>query len=233
MPDIQDSNDEAVASSKEHEGVPVRGRNNRPVSKRDKSIRTRQRLCDATKRLLESKSLRAVTVSDITNLASVAPATFYIYFADVEEAVLAVLDDLKTQIPDFPSLVGAIDPKAPEPAVRALVKAYLAFWDEHYAVLRIRNLAADEGEVRFREARALMLRPMLNALEQKFQQCHGEVVGSKETPSIAVVTVLMGMMERLAAVIRLRPPGRELSRGRLIDATVMVISTMMQVEKVE
>ncbi|MEQ3648809.1 TetR/AcrR family transcriptional regulator [Hyphomonas sp.] len=211
--------------------VPVRGRENRPRSRREKSVLTRKRLCDATSRLLESRSLRAVTVSDITNMASVSPATFYIYFADVEEAVLAVLEDLKGQLPDFPSLVHAIDTAAPEPGVRAMVKAYLSFWDKHYAVLRIRNLAADEGEPRFREARATMLRPMMTALEEKFKSGNGPMLGSPESPVLAVVTVLMGMLERLAAVIRLRPPGRDITRGRLIDGTVMVISTIMMTKK--
>lgn len=224
------SSAEKQSDERKVKSVPVRGRENRPRSRREKSVLTRKRLCDATSRLLESRSLRAVTVSDITNMASVSPATFYIYFADVEEAVLAVLEDLKSQLPDFPSLVNAIDTTAPEPGVRAMVKAYLSFWDKHYAVLRIRNLAADEGEPRFREARATMLRPMMAALEEKFKSGHGAVVGYPEAPVLAVVTVLMGMLERLAAVIRLRPPGRDITRGRLIDGTVMVISTIMAKE---
>ncbi len=36
---------------------------------------------------------------------------------------------------------------------RALVDGFVSYWDRHRAVLRTRNLAAQEGDVRFREVR--------------------------------------------------------------------------------
>ncbi len=217
------------ASAVSH-GVPVRGRANMIRSKRAKSLITRDRLCKATARLLEQKPLRAVKVSDITNMASLSPATFYIYFADVEEAVLAVLADITAEMPDFEATLSGVTPETLEAGLRNLIKAYLAFWDQHYAVLRIRNLAADEGEPRFRAARAEMLGPLLQAICETIEKFRGPVLGDDEVPAIAIATILSGTLERLAAIVRLRPPGRDLARGRLVDAAVLIVTEIMSAE---
>ena len=51
---------------------------------------TRRRLLDATARLLESDGVRDLRVVDIAQEVGTSPATFYQYFRDVEEAVLAL-----------------------------------------------------------------------------------------------------------------------------------------------
>lgn len=229
--DVDIADDSGVAASVP--GVPVRGRQNMVRSKRPKSVLTRERLCRATERLLDQKPLRAVKVSDITNIASMSPATFYIYFADVEGAVLAILDDLKTGMPDFGSIIAATTMETLDADVRSLIKAYLAFWDQHYAVLRIRNLAADEGEPRFRAARAEMLGPLLHALEATVEKFRGKSVGAGGVPAVAVATILAGTLERLAAIVRLRPPGRDLARGRLIDGAVLIVSEILSSQRPE
>ena len=53
-----------------------------------KGLKTRLRLIEATDELLKTKSLRDLTVSDITRLANTSASTFYLYFTDVPEAVL-------------------------------------------------------------------------------------------------------------------------------------------------
>jgi AcrR family transcriptional regulator len=206
-------------------GVPVR-RANAARSKRAKSEITRARLCNAASRLIEQKSLRLITVSELTALAGVAPSTFYIYFADVDGAVLALLEDAQAAMPDLAATTSAISPERPEPGVRTLLTQYLAFWDQNYALLRIRNLAADEGEARFRDARGKMLGPLLFALAEKIAEIRGDEL-SKRTPALAIASVISGSMERLASFIRFRHASPDMSRKRLIEAQVFLICQIL------
>src|SRR3546814_17819382 len=104
-----------------------------------------------------------ITVSELTTLAGVAPSTFYIYFADVDEVVLALLEEATAEMPDLGAYARGITLERRETSVRELVHEYLAVWDKYYALLRIRNLASDEGDARFRDARVKMLGPLLIA----------------------------------------------------------------------
>jgi AcrR family transcriptional regulator len=61
---------------------------------RQKGQRTRERLKIATARILEQKGYHAMRVADVTEEASVAEGSFYIYFRDKTDASLTVLSDL-------------------------------------------------------------------------------------------------------------------------------------------
>jgi len=207
----------------EDNGVPIRGRNSNQRSKRKKSEITHGKLCRATARLLDKKPLRAIKIADITKTAAVAPSTFYIYFADVEEAVLATIAEIERELPKIELIVSNLTPDNLEREIKLFVKKYIEFWDEHFAILRTRNLAADEGEPRFREARARMIAPTLDALEKKIEELRGsDLVVSKVEPG-AVAALIMGLMERLAAIVRIQPATSYLTRRKLIDASVFMI----------
>ncbi len=210
-------------------GVPVRGRpNGASRSRRMKSEVTHEKLRRATARLLEQKPLRELKVSDITNLASVSPSTFYIYFADVNEAVLAVLDEAYRTLPDFAAMTANFGRDTLKADVRAYVRAYLAYWDDHYAVLRVRNLAADEGDKRFRESRHKALGPGVEAMAKKIDEMRGASLREADVPAMALALVLNGSLERLASVIRFRPRGTDLTRGRLVDAATLMFCDALQ-----
>ncbi len=53
----------------------------------ERGRQTRQRLLDATVELLATTSWRSVKVTDIARQAQTSPATFYQYFANVEQAI--------------------------------------------------------------------------------------------------------------------------------------------------
>jgi AcrR family transcriptional regulator len=212
----------------EVEGVPVRGRGRQNRSKRVKSQLTHDKLCNATVELLSRKALRSIKVAEIAQAVGVAPATFYIYFADVEEVVLAAIARIEPDVPDFPAIIEALTLETLEEGLRAFVAAYLAFWDEHFSLLRTRNLSADEGEPRFRAARARMLGPTLDALARKladFRQAEVEAAGVRPRAAAAVI---MGQMERLAAIVRFARADQQMSRQSLVDASVFIICNLMR-----
>lgn len=212
-------NDEQIAVAL---GVPVRGRRDAARSSRPKSEITREKLCRATARLLEQKPLLELKVADIANASAVASSTFYIYFADIHEAALGALEAVARDRPDLEARVHAIDRANTKRRVRLLLNDYLAFWDDHYAILRMRNLAADEGDRRFRDVRATMLMPMIEAIAAKITEFRGPEPGG--VPALALATLLCGAMERLASIIRLNRSGPQLTRRRMIDAMVLMMS---------
>ena len=121
---------------------------------------TRRRLLDATMVLLEVLPYRDVKVVDIAREAGTSPATFYQYFADVEEAVLAIADEMASAVgPLLASLVSSsswTDADGWAAALR-VADGFIAVWDAHRSVLRLVDLATDEGDVRFREIRTRLL----------------------------------------------------------------------------
>lgn len=116
--------------------------------------RTRRRLLDTTARLLNDQGFANLRVVDVTREVGTSPATFYNYFADVDAAVLALADEAAENEGPLVRYLGGgwSGPDGPH-AARQFVEAYMAFWDDHYSVLRTRNLKAEEGDRRFILAR--------------------------------------------------------------------------------
>jgi AcrR family transcriptional regulator len=184
---------------------------------------TRRRLLEATARLLESHGVRDLRVVDIARAVGTSPATFYQYFRDVEEAVLVVAEEVGEDLAPLGDLLaqpwesdGGID------AARELVEEFMAYWDAHRAVLRTRNLAAQEGDRRFRDVRNESLRPLREGLAAKVEESQRDGrVGPAISP-MAAAAALAAMIERMAAFqADLEPYG--VSRDDLVETTARII----------
>lgn len=105
--------------------------------------------------------MRDLRVVDVARSVGTSPATFYQYFHGVEDAVLALAEEVGE---DLAPLRGVLDRPwagaAGRADARTLVEQFFAYWDAHRAVLRTRNLAAQEGDRRFRDVRNEALRPL-------------------------------------------------------------------------
>lgn len=170
----------------------------RPLGER--GARTRRRLLDATAELLETHGVRDLRVVDIARDVGTSPATFYQYFRDVEEAVLTLAEEVGEDLAGVRELLE--EPwkgRAGLDAARSLVERFVTYWDEHRAVLRTRNLAAQEGDPRFRDVRNRSLRPITEALARKIAESQrAGKVSTAITPYVAGAA-LVASMERLAA----------------------------------
>ena len=156
---------------------------------------TRRRLLDATGELLESNGLRDLRVVDIAREVGTSPATFYQYFGDVEAAVLALAEAVGEQTaPLVEVLETRWSGEAGLEQARRLVDGFLLFWDDHRAVLRTRNLAAQEGDQRFRDVRNSSLQPITEGLSRKVVEN-----GVDGLAPYAAAAALVAMMERMAA----------------------------------
>jgi AcrR family transcriptional regulator len=168
-----------------------------------RALATRQRLLDATARLLKERSVLDISVVEIARQAATSPATFYHYFKDVESAVLLLAEQAAEEMPALLEIIdGSWRGQRGLDRARALVSAFIEHWDDHHAVLLIRNLAADQGDVRFQKVRRTALEPMLDRLAEVIAQARdaGQISGSIH-PHVAAAA-LAAILERLSAHYR-------------------------------
>ncbi len=193
-----------------------------------KGERTRQKLVDVTIALLETHGLRDLTVAEIARGAETSPATFYVYFDGVPEALLAALEATTQSTPELLQMLkdSWAGPQGYARA-RAFVEQYCGHWAAHSTVFRCRNLAAEEGDARFLAARRDAVTPLLDALAQRVAvaQKEGRVPG-KLQPRASAGAVLT-LLERLAAVGPTTPAQPDMSFKTLKDSAAFMVANML------
>ncbi len=193
----------------------------RPLGKRGTA--TRRRLLDATARLLESDGVRDLRVVDIAREVGTSPATFYQYFRDVEEAVLALTAEVGEELAPVDQLLRRSWTGAPGlDTARDMVDAFIRYWDEHRAVLRTRNLAAQEGDLRFRHVRNNSLRPITDHIASTVTDSQEAGLVSTEISPMAAAAALVALLERMAAFHRdLEALG--ITRADVVETTARIL----------
>lgn len=201
-----------AGSSGEESAVDQSGR---PLGPR--ALSTRRRLLDATVDLLESSSVRDISVVEIARLAGTSPATFYQYFKDVGEATLRLAEEAAAEVPAVVEIIdGSWRGQKGMQTSRAITDAFIRHWDAYRAVLLVRNLAADEGEQSFQKIRRRALRPILDSLARKIEECQPAAVASGDVHCYAAAAALAALLERLAAYHKeLEPIG--VTRDALVE----------------
>ncbi|WP_394426666.1 TetR family transcriptional regulator [Streptomyces sp. SGAir0957] len=130
-----------------------------------RGLKTRQKLVDATIALLNAGSYRNVTVKEIALHVGTSPATFYLYFAGVEDVILEaaapLVDDTTAALADFEDGTWAADGL---PGASRLVDAVLDAWRQHRPVMRVLTAVAAESDYRFMQTYAAVTRPVARVL---------------------------------------------------------------------
>jgi len=162
---------------------------------------TRQRLLECTSDMLTTTSYRDVKVIDIAREAGTSPATFYQYFADVETAILVLAEEMAQQGRHLTAII--TDGSWAGPGAFAtsleLVDAFLAFWDDHRPVLRVMDLATDEGDGRFQKIRVRLLNDITNALADVTRASQTAGGLPKAIDPMAAAGILVSMLAHTAA----------------------------------
>jgi AcrR family transcriptional regulator len=187
-----ESEDAREVQTRTEDGTAVGGR---PLGPR--ALKTRAKLLEITRELIAELPVRDVSVVEIARRAGTSPATFYQYFADVEEAVLELATAAAEEVPAIlePLAADWTGPKGLD-AARVLVDAFVRHWDANHAVLLIRNVAAEQGDRRFRRVRTRAMRPVLDALARKIAAAQPRNGGIQP---VAAAAALASILERLAA----------------------------------
>ncbi|HEV2993796.1 MAG TPA: TetR family transcriptional regulator [Acidimicrobiia bacterium] len=164
-----------------------------------RGLQTRRRLLDATAQLLETAGIRDLRVVDIARAVGTSPATFYQYFREVEDAVLTLAEEVAE---DLTPLANALAAGWTDHAARDVVVAFVDSWDQHRAVLRTRNLAAQEGDQRFRTVRNASLHPIVTAIAERVAESQDAGRVTAAISPLAAASVIVAMTERVAAFHR-------------------------------
>jgi acetyl-CoA acetyltransferase len=95
-------------------------------------------------------------------------------------------------------------------------------WDTHRAVLRTRNLAAQEGDIRFRQLRNRQLSSITDRLAALVAEnrAGGRVAG--EISPYAAASSMVAMMERMAAY-HYEIEGRGVSRTDMVETIARIL----------
>lgn len=163
---------------------------------------TRQKLLEQTAEMLRTSSYRDLKVVDIARAAGTSPATFYQYFPDVESAILALAEEMSQEGGvELSSIVrdGSWRGRAAYDTSLALADGVLGFWETHRAVLRVMDLATDEGDQRFHKIRVALLNELTNALAEVIDASAKAGRHPADLDPMAVAGVLVSMLAHVAA----------------------------------
>jgi AcrR family transcriptional regulator len=168
-----------------------------------RALQTRQKLLDATRKLLRERSVRDLSVVEIARKANTSPATFYQYFKDASEATLRLAEQAADEMPAVVERIdGAWDGARGLETARAIARAFVDHWDAHRDVLLVRNLAADEGDRRFQKVRRRALAPVIEHLAAHIREAQQQGRVACELHPYAAAAALGAILERLAAYHR-------------------------------
>jgi AcrR family transcriptional regulator len=159
---------------------------------------TRERILAAAEKLLAGPPGTPVTLSAVAREASLAMTTLYLYFSDLTELLIAVMQRIIASAEAC--YVGKLRSRWPDEALgeRCLdfVESFHAFWVQHARILHLRNNIADEHDERMLKARVEFSRDMV-ALFALQMDGDAEAVDS---PLFAMGSVLLTGIERLITV---------------------------------
>ena len=193
-----------------------------------KGQQTRSRLIAATKSLIEESRGLVPSAAAVARAAGISQPTFYLYLADVGEAILEVVEQIGDDLEPLIALLDA-DWAAGElfDRVRAFVSAYFAYWEAHASALRVRNRLADQGDERFVTLRLKSVGRLSAAIARKLAS--PEVNGRVVTDRDSIAAVLVTALERTATVLVLDLyPDGHLRPATSIDALALLITRTME-----
>jgi AcrR family transcriptional regulator len=192
----------------------------RPLGVR--ALEKRRLILDATRDLLQYRGLRELRVADIARAVATSPATFYQYFSDVEHVVLHLAAEANTELPALLQLFDGVW-RGKEGRRRALqvVNFFMDYWDRHGPILRIRNLAAEEGDKRFMALRRAAMEPILAAMVSLMERSGVTEKDPLISPGSAALA-MSAILDRLAAVHTL-VEGEGVSRDDLVGTSAQIL----------
>ena len=193
-----------------------------------KGLATRQRIIDALVELLAVHPLRDIKTMHVTRMIGAAPSRFGLYFADMEEALLAAIADHPQASAELMDKLES-DWNGPDAAamIRDFVVTYLDYWERNFDLLKARNLAADEGDERFLEIRREQATPLREALAAKVEAAQAVRRLPIHLHPSSIAGVILAALERMTAITRYPHSVSGVSAHSLIDAGVHMIGAMI------
>jgi Tetracyclin repressor-like, C-terminal domain len=155
-----------------------------------------------------------------------------VIFEGVPEVVLAALEQTTQSAPELMSVLDADWADGGEmDRARAFVERYCAYWWAYRTIFRCRNMAAEEGDVRFLAARRSAVAPLMEALSERIAAAQrGKKLPTHLKPRASAGAILT-LIERLAAVGPTTPAQPGIDFNALKDSAAFMIASMMGFER--
>lgn len=159
---------------------------------------TRQRILKAAAEIVAEGTADQVSLSAIARRASLGMTSLYLYFNDLTELLLAMLEPLTDAArEEFAELLAQYweDGRLGDHC-RQFLDAYYRFWSANSRLLHLRNAMADSGDDRMALARIESSRPLIGFIASQM----GGSPDNMKSYSYAMATVLTTGMERTVTV---------------------------------
>jgi AcrR family transcriptional regulator len=191
-----------------------------------KGAESRRRLLDATRDLIAVEPAHKLTASAIARAAGLASQTFYLYFKDIDEALLALSLEAGSDMADVhDSLAADWRSAAPVAHAKRFIDAFTAYWDRHRAILTVRNYLSDSGHPDFLTVRQETAMPLIRAIADRILAAHPDDVDPKS--AVARSVIIYSAIERMAArPATLRHNPGIVDPGDLIQAEVDILALL-------
>lgn len=164
-----------------------------------KGAESRRRLMDATRKLIAVEPAHKISASSIARAAGLASQTFYLYFKDIDEILLALSNEAGADMQDVHDALGAEwDTAAPEEQARRFIDAFTAYWDRHRAILTVRNYLSDSAHPAFLVVRQDAAIPLINAIANRMLAAHPDHDLDPKS-AFARSVIIYSAIERMAA----------------------------------
>lgn len=181
---------------------------------------------ESAREMLKTASPLDLTAIAVSRAAGTAPPSFYVYFADTRDLLLALASDasdaMKAMERHFEP--PTMPPDNPLAWAQAFVEDFVATWDHHCEVLAFRNLEADRGDAAFDDLRVASSLPVLNGLTEAMLAARPE--GSKRVNVFSEAVIYYAVMERIATIerttqsSRLQPHHYKAAIARMIASAI-------------
>lgn len=159
---------------------------------------TRDRIIATAHEVLSEQPDSVITLSEVARRASLRMGSLYLYFGDLTELVLAMLEPvMETTEDEYVKLARPYwsDEDLGE-RTEEFVRAYHAFWVRNSALLHLRNSMSDSRDQRMMMHRIHSAQPLMRLL---VAQMGGDLT-KPDSPIASMATALMTGLERVATV---------------------------------
>ena len=159
---------------------------------------TRERILAATERLLADPAAAPLSLSSVAREAHLGMTSLYLYFGDLIELVLAVLEPIMASAED--SYLAQLRSRWPDGeslwwSCLAFATDYHAFWERHSRILHLRN-TFEMNDARIVRHRIQSARPLIDLLAFQMDD-DPDVPGSLK---LAMASALVTGLERIVTV---------------------------------
>lgn len=159
---------------------------------------TRQRIIAATEELLSEMPLEQISLSAVARKVPLRMSSLYLYFADLTELLLAVLEPVMATAED--AFIAQMRQRWPDEGLYdhclKFLQAYHGFWDRNSPILHLRNQLADRKDLRMMHARVHAAQPVIKLIVE--QMDHGNEAPG--TPAYGMASVLYTGIERVVTI---------------------------------